>query len=164
MTTIKSGKNTGDTGYCFLISGRRVKKNNKLVKTYAAIDDAICHLGFLKTLISAKSVIADITKIQKDLFLVNACLCDGKKNREIEKSTRFLDTQINKLLTKIKPRKKFIIPGINRREALTHIARSKVRIAEITAVDAAGPRNAIKYLNRLSKYLFLLGCIRNPKF
>ncbi len=111
----KTNKNTGDDGYCFLISGKKVKKSHRLVKVYAATDDVICHLGFLKTNLPAgnKRLGAAITRIQKDLVLLNAYLSGGRKKEEINAAVGFLDKEVEKLKSETKPLKKFMIPGTN---------------------------------------------------
>jgi cob(I)alamin adenosyltransferase len=158
MNSKKAKKSTGDCGYCFLISGKKVKKNHKLVKIYGCIDDVICNLGLVKVNLAHKDkkTTSVLTSIQKELISLNGCLHKDKKAKDKKTSTAFLDKEIAVLRSKMQPLNKFLIPGKNKAEVTAHIARAKTRLAEIAAVDYGGSPQAVKYLNHLSKYLFLL--------
>lgn len=131
---------TGDKGATSLWGGKRVKKSHKIIETVGVIDELIAWLGLLK-----------LTKIQKDLMVINSCLAGYKRKIPNEK---WLEEEIDKMETRLPKLKNFILPQNN-----IHIARAVCRRAERVVVSLTPnpyPLTAIKYINRLSDYLFVL--------
>ena len=155
----KTNKNCGDCGYTSGGCGIRIKKNHKLVKAFAAIDSALCFMGYLKADLKGaknKKLAQDLTQIQRDMFLLSGHLYGVARTKKLKEAIDFLDRKISVLLSRPKPLNCFVIPGKNKTEALAHIVRAQVRLAEIAVVDLGKSQIAVKYLNRMSKYLFLL--------
>ena len=76
----------------------------------------------------------------------------GRKS-DLKPEITLLEKSIEARAAKMKPPRKFVLPGANEREALAHIARAKARICEILAWELKAREPAV-YLNRLSDALF----------
>jgi cob(I)alamin adenosyltransferase len=145
MLTGKIYTRTGDRGMTGLLGGGRVKKSAKVIEALGAVDELIAWLGLLK-----------LTKIQKDLMVINSCLAGYKGIVPKEKR---LEEEIDKMQTKLPLLANFILP-----QNKIHIARAVCRRAERAVVNSgqsAKNRQMIKYLNRLSDYLFVLARYRD---
>jgi cob(I)alamin adenosyltransferase len=159
----------GDQGQTSLGDGRRVAKHDARVEAYGTVDEANAAIG-LARLHSRDAIDADamLARIQNDLFDLGADLCTPEDGRRNEGALRILAAQVDRLEREIDamnehlaPLKSFILPGGTALAAYLHLARTVTRRAErlVVALAAAEPVNpeAIKYLNRLSDHLFVLG-------
>jgi cob(I)alamin adenosyltransferase len=111
--------------------------------------------------------------IQQDMFDAGADLSTpfaadekaGKKLRIVESQTRRLERTIDEYNDKLAPLNSFVLPGGTPLAASLHVARTMVRRAERLSVALASRdqinQEAVKYLNRLSDLLFVLGRVAN---
>jgi cob(I)alamin adenosyltransferase len=159
----------GDKGETSLGDGRRVAKDDVRVEAYGTVDETNAAIG-LARLHSAQVPDADamLARIQNDLFDLGADLCTPEDGRKHEGALRILATQVDRLEHEIDamnvtlaPLTSFILPGGTPLAAYLHLARTVARRAERLVVTLAErePVNpeAVKYLNRLSDHLFVLG-------
>jgi cob(I)alamin adenosyltransferase len=159
----------GDQGQTSLGDGRRVAKHDARVEAYGTVDEANAAIG-LARLHSRDVIDADamLARIQNDLFDLGADLCTPEDGRRNEGALRIVAAQVDRLEREIDamnehlaPLKSFILPGGSALAAYLHLARTVTRRAErlVVALAEAEPVNpeAIKYLNRLSDHLFVLG-------
>lgn len=154
----------GDEGTTSLVGGKRVPKNHPRVEAYGNVDELISHIGLLRAELSSEfdSV---LRRIQSDLMLGAAHLASlengTKMNSFPEEKISFLENEIDILYKLLPPQKAFILPSSPREASLCHIARCVCRRAERSSLfieDRNDNQNrVIKYLNRLSDYLFTLG-------
>jgi cob(I)alamin adenosyltransferase len=163
---------TGDKGETALYGGTRVSKASARVEAYGTIDELNSFMGFAKTEIKDEQVLTQLTKIQFDLFTVGSesatpadklTLSNGKSRLalmisdiEIEELENWMD-QFEK---ELEPLQYFILPGGGKSGTSLHICRTVCRRAERSLVflnesEEVRPE-LIKYLNRLSDYLFVL--------
>jgi cob(I)alamin adenosyltransferase len=149
----KTKMGTGDLGFTDLFGGRRVPKTHRRVKLNALLDDLSSLLGLLKTGLRGKATKAEISAAQAGLIKA-AGIVAGMKS-DLKPETSAIEALINRLAGKIRPPKKFVLPGSNETEALAHLARTKTRVCEILAWELKAKAPAV-YLNRLSDYLFLV--------
>ena len=165
----------GDKGETSLGDGRRVPKHATRVEAYGTVDEANAAIG-LARLHTAAHPEADamLARIQNDLFDLGADLCTPEDGRKTEGALRIVAAQVDRLETEIDamnahlaPLTSFILPGGTPLAAHLHLARTVTRRAErlVTALAQAEPVNpeAVKYLNRLSDHLFVLGRHVNDK-
>lgn len=143
---------TGDIGFTDLFGGRRVPKTHCRVKLNALIDELSALLGLLKTGLRGKSRKAEISAAQAGLIKASGVIAGMKA--DLKKETASLERVIEVRAAKVKPSKRFVVPGANETEALAHLARAKTRVCEILAWELKAKAPAV-YLNRLSDYLFL---------
>jgi len=143
----------GDLGFTDLFGGRRVHKTHRRVKLNALIDELSALLGLVKTGVKDKGTKEEISAAQAALVRTSGLIAGmkGALKEETEALAAFIDAGSGKL----KPLKKFVLPGTNETEALAHLARAKARICELLAWELKAKAPAV-YLNRLSDYLFLL--------
>lgn len=148
----KPRRGSGDLGFTDLFGGRRVPKTDRRVKLNALLDDLSSLLGLLKTALPRK-LKDDVSFSQAGLIKASGLIAGMKGG--LAEETAGLEARISALSEKVRPPKKFVLPGANETEALAHIARAKSRICEILAWELKAKNPAV-YLNRLSDYLFLV--------
>ncbi len=155
----------GDKGATSLGDGKRVAKHDPRVAAYGAVDEANAAIGVARLHVSG-AVDEMLQRIQNDLFDLGADLCrpdDGKREalRIVDAQVDRLEAEIDALNAALAPLTSFVLPGGTKAAAHLHVARTLARRAEreITALAAAQPVNeaAIRYINRLSDHLFVLG-------
>ncbi|RMD69838.1 MAG: cob(I)yrinic acid a,c-diamide adenosyltransferase [Gammaproteobacteria bacterium] len=148
---------TGDKGTTGLGDGRRVAKDDPRIEALGTVDELNSFLGLLAT--RASSLRGDILAIQQTLFdLGGEISLPGQALLQEEKVSR-LEARIEALNRPLPPLEEFILPGGCEAAALAHVSRSVCRRAERRLVTLAHrePVNptSLKYLNRLSDYLFV---------
>jgi cob(I)alamin adenosyltransferase len=168
---------TGDDGTTGLGSGERRLKSDPRVEAYGTVDEANAAIGLarLHTATASPEIDAMLSRIQNDLFDLGADLClpdtgktlDYEPLRVIAAQTARLEADIDRLNKQLKPLKSFILPGGSPAAATLHLARTVTRRAERMMVALAeNPvehvnREGIKYINRVSDFLFVAGRVVN---
>ena len=153
---------TGDTGTTSLVGGTRVSKAHPRVMAYGDLDELISWLGLIRCETSERAL--PLRRIQIHLMNVSAHLANDGRSARLkpldEAETAFLESEIDRMTAAVPPQTAFILPGEPREASLCHIARTVCRRAERCAVqiDPRTPQDeaAIRYVNRLSDYLFAL--------
>lgn len=166
---------TGDKGETSLVYGMRVAKDAPRVEAYGTCDEANSVIGAALSLLPESTDWSELREvlhsIQTKLFHIGAELAtpEGKKVRWPiqEEDVLYLEQQIDKLDETLPPLANFILPGGHPAAATLHIARTVVRRAERSAVRIMETEQineiALKYLNRLSDYLFVAARYVNNK-
>jgi len=158
----------GDQGKTSLIGGTRVPKSHIRIETYGTVDELNSFIGLLNDLVVDVKINADLKEIQDRLFTVGSSLaCDLEKDSALkipdlkEEDITGLELAMDAMNEVLAPMKSFIIPGGHQAISTAHIARCVCRRAERWCVnmqeeDLFVETLVIKYLNRLSDYLFTL--------
>ena len=158
----------GDLGETSLGDGHRVAKHNARVAAYGTVDELNAALGVARLHSAETPADAWLVRIQNDLFDVGADLATPAESRwpgmqrvGDEEVTR-LEGWIDQLNDELPPLKEFILPGGGPVGASFHQARTVCRRAErlVLALMDADPEvgdGVMRYLNRLSDYLFVAG-------
>ena len=154
---------TGDAGTTALFGGKRVSKADLRVDAYGTVDELNSYLGLL----FEEDL---IIQIQDRLFTIGAILATEPGNTKVkvprlsEEDVIVLEKAIDKMEESLEPMKHFILPGGHPTVSFCHIARTVCRRAEriVVALDNVDPL-VIKYLNRLSDYLFVLSRFLSKK-
>lgn len=157
---------SGDLGETSLWGGARVQKSHPRVNAYGTLDEANSTLGLGLSFLPAEEVIIfdRLTRIQNELFQVGAELAtpNGKKNSAAlisETEIKKLESEIDEMDASLPALKNFILPSGSSAGSALHLARTIVRRAERECVALTGEDVAraevIRYLNRLSDYLFV---------
>jgi len=169
---------TGDKGTTALGTGDRVAKHDVRVETYGTTDEVNSVLGLARLHTSdLPEIDVALSRIQNDLFDLGADLCfpesdeplDYEPLRVTDAQVGWLETEIDHLNGDLEPLNSFILPGGTPLAAHLHHARTVSRRAErlCVALGEAEPgkvSNAVlKYLNRLSDYLFVAARWCNDK-
>ncbi len=162
----------GDKGKTSLGDGSRVSKNSIRIDAIGTVDEVNAFLGICRLYVDSE--ISDVLgKIQNDLFDVGADLCcpedrsTGKTLRLEAPRTLWIESQIDALNAFLEPLNSFVLPGGSEAASFLHGARTLTRRAERILVALAEAEKVnpevIKYINRLSDYLFVLGRFLNDK-
>ena len=164
---------TGDKGTTSLFGGTRVPKDHIRIESYGTVDELNSYIGLIRDQEMSAHYKEILIEIQDRLFTVGAILAtppekEVMKNGElrlqklgiIESDIELLENEIDAMESELPPMTHFVLPGGHTTVSYCHIARCICRRAERLAVqlshNEAVPEIAIKYLNRLSDYLFVL--------
>ena len=167
---------TGDKGDTALGDGSRVRKDAVRVAAYGTVDELNATLG-LARLHADGDADASLARIQNDLFDLGADLCTpGFENDDAAERPRLrmvvaqverLEAEIDGMNARLQPLRSFVLPGGTPLAAHLHLCRTVCRRAERRCVTLAGeePVNpeAVRYLNRLSDWLFVAGRVANDE-
>jgi len=162
---------TGDDGTTGLQGGKRVSKSSKRISAYGSVDEINSILGIVLSHNIDKDLIQLLTKIQNDLFVAGSDLSKPDLSDESNRITyvmiEFLEAKIDEFEKELGPLTNFILPGGNQVASLIHYARTITRRTEIQVVTLSKDEKindyCIKYLNRLSDLLFVLGRLVNKR-
>lgn len=159
---------TGDKGATSLIGGVRVPKHHIRIESYGTVDELNSQLGMVADLCNNTEIGAWIREVQDRLFTLGSELATAP-GKDIkmklpdlhDEDVAWLESHIDAMNETLPEMRSFIIPGGNLGASACHVARCICRRAEriCVAMDEAGetvPELAIKYLNRLSDFLFVL--------
>ncbi len=158
----------GDLGKTSIIGGSNIDKHNIRIEAYGTVDELNSYLGLLSSCpyLDFKKHEKELIIIQNCLFQIGASLASQNsinkiKPSEIERIESFID-HIELILPQLKS---FILPGGDIWSSYAQISRSVCRRAErrithLNTVDEIDS-NIIKYINRLSDYLFVLARLIN---
>ena len=159
---------TGDDGTTGLAAGPRRRKDDLRVEAYGTVDEANAAIG-LARLSTTDDVELDrtLSAIQNDLFDLGADLSTPPSDkplgyeplRIVEAQVDRLEREIDSLNADLAPLRSFVLPGGTPAAAALHLARTIARRAErlMVALAAQEPVGApaLKYVNRLSDFLFV---------
>ncbi len=164
---------SGDGGTTALGTGERRRKDDQRIETYGTVDEANSAIGVVRLATAADPALAGLdamlARIQNDLFDLGADLCapdSGKPLpyeplRVVEAQVERLEGDIDALNAELAPLRSFVLPGGSAAAAALHVARTVTRRAERLLVtleampDEPVGAPAMKYLNRLSDFLFV---------
>ena len=156
----------GDAGQTSLGDGSRVPKDALRVDAYGTVDEANATIGLLR-LHAGHDAEADamLGRIQNDLFDVGSDLCvpgvEADRLRLTDAPAVRLEAEIVAMNAALAPLDSFVLPGGTAAATHAHLARTVTRRAErlVVALAAAEPVNpaVVRFLNRLSDHMFVLG-------
>ena len=158
----------GDEGKTSLIGGTKVPKSHMRIETYGTVDELNSYIGLVSDMCADAKVQIVLNEVQDRLFTVGSSLaCDPDKEPHLkipdlkEEDIAGLELAMDAMNEVLAPMKSFIIPGGHQAISTAHIARCVCRRAERWCVnmqeeDLFVETLVIKYLNRLSDYLFTL--------
>ena len=166
--SLKIYTKTGDLGKTSLIGGTKVSKSNMRIETYGTVDELNSYMGLVSDNCSDDHSKKTLKEIQDRLFTIGSSLaCDPDKEQKMkipdlkETDVELLENEIDKMNEMLPEMKFFILPGGHVAISTTHIARCVCRRAERWCVNMQEHNLfveplIVKYLNRLSDYLFVL--------
>jgi len=158
---------TGDDGTTGLIGGARVKKNNIRLEAYGTVDELNSYIGVVRSLQKEEHADLILEKIQNKLFVIGAHLASDETIEMIKSQLPcgvtdilMLEDEMDQMMAVLPPLNNFILPGGSHASSFCHVARTVCRRAERRIVELSDKTevdsNLIKYINRLSDYLFVL--------
>ena len=159
---------TGDDGTTGLVDGSRIPKDAPRMAAIGDVDELNAAIGMVALHLDGEAL-ARLRMIQNDLFDLGADLATPGDDftpgemtlRVVAKQVSRLEAELDLMNEALRPLSSFILPGGSAAGAALHVARTVCRRAERKAVSAARSISlnpeALKYLNRLSDYLFVMG-------
>ena len=157
---------TGDQGLTSLIGGTRVKKSHLRIESYGTVDELNSHIGLVRDQPVNSQRKNFLKEIQDRLFTIGASLASDpdKSTMKIpdlhEQDIILLEREMDNMNEILPPLKVFVLPGGHQSVSFCHIARCVCRRAERLVIaleeESFVELLVIKYLNRLSDYLFVL--------
>lgn len=164
---------TGDKGTTALFGGTRVPKHHIRIESYGTVDELNSHIGLIRDQEMQSHYKTVLIEIQDRLFTLGAILAtppekETLKNGQprlqqlgiVESDIEYLEKEIDTMEENLPPMTHFVLPGGHTTVSYCHIARCVCRRAErlVTHLNDIEPTDTyvMKYLNRLSDYLFVL--------
>ena len=168
---------TGDKGTTSLVGGRRVKKCDQRVEAYGTVDELNSHIGMLAEMMRGQAQNLDIAFdvreqfedgckqlkwIQNQLFVIQTLLATEEEETRkklpqlSESATGELEQWIDTMDARLPKLNSFVIAGGSIAAAQAHIARTVCRRAEREIVRLDDDEMIMKFINRLSDYLFVI--------
>ncbi len=158
---------TGDKGMTSLIGGTRVPKNSARLEAYGSVDELNTYIGMIRSFPLEEQELSELVTIQTILFDVGGNLATdtsvgGLKIRlgVTEEDISVLEKAMDRMDAQLPPLKSFVLPGGDQAVSFCHIARTVCRRVERRILDMNREFEVddavIKYINRLSDYLFVL--------
>jgi len=184
---------TGDAGTTALGSGERVGKATLRISAYGTVDETNCAIGVARVHLAktaadghieleeamawARQLDSMLARVQNDLFDLGADLClpdrgdkpDHEPLRISQSQVKWLEDEIDAMNGEMVPLRSFVLPGGSPAAAALHMARTICRRAERLMVELADNPDeqvsgaALKYINRLSDYLFVASRYANDR-
>ncbi|MBA3900253.1 MAG: cob(I)yrinic acid a,c-diamide adenosyltransferase [Bacteroidetes bacterium] len=157
---------TGDKGQTSLIGGTRVPKDHIRIEAYGTVDELNSFIGLVRSQEISNRPLTTLIEIQDRLFTIGAILASDplKSKMKIpelnEEDIIFLENEIDFMNESLPEMRSFVLPGGNTTVSYCHLARCVCRRAERRIIHLAAespvPEITIRYLNRLSDYIFVL--------
>lgn len=156
---------TGDDGTTGLFGGVRVAKNDLRIEAYGTVDELNSVIGLVRLHPVPDNVAVQLSSISSVLFTLGADLATPLDPPPVYEIPRIgmehideLESWIDQFDETLEPLKSFILPGGTAAAAHLHLARTVCRRAERCIVSLASADElggfVVKYVNRLSDYLF----------
>ncbi len=157
---------TGDKGQTSLIGGTRVPKYHERIEAYGTVDELNSYIGLIRDQQIEEHAKNILIEIQDRLFTIGSSLASDPEKSKMkipdlkEEDVILLENEIDKMNESLPEMRSFVLPGGHTTVSFCHIARCVCRRAERMSINLAGhsfvSELVIKYLNRLSDYLFVL--------
>ena len=166
---------TGDQGATGLVGGERVPKDSLRIESYGTVDELQAFLGTLRAALAESGRLPEVSRpcveaihrIQQDLFDLGSTLATPAqhlaqvKNPITDERIAWLEEAMDAWNESLPPLRSFVLSGGGRFSALSHVARTVCRRCERVVLrlarDEEVPGEVLRYLNRLSDFLFVLG-------
>lgn len=168
---------TGDKGMTSLIGGERVFKTDERVEAYGSVDELAAFAALLadrlRALGGACAEVGDLERILSRLMTVEALLAVGEGGADkvaplADDAVAWLEERIDAMQEAVPPIDKFTQPGGHEAVSLCHVCRTVCRRAERAALRADQTHGvdsgALRWLNRLSDYFYLLGRLLTVRY
>lgn len=157
---------TGDAGLTSLFGGSRVSKSHYRIDAYGTIDELNSFIGLMRDQPVNQSRKEILINIQNKLFTIGSILATEPGNTKVkipslsESDIQQLESEMDNMDARLPPIKNFVLPGGHESVSFGHVARTVCRRAERLVIGLDEQEKidvlVIKYLNRLSDYLFML--------
>lgn len=162
---------TGDAGTTSLVGGTRIAKDAPRLEAYGTVDELNSHIGLVRSMTTVSYVAEVLSTIQHRLFDIGGYLaCDPEEDFQLPPGVTECDVEkiekaIDALDSHLPAHNRFILPGGSVEAAETHVARTVARRAERRIITLGSMAHVdpmvVRYVNRLSDFLFVLARFNN---
>lgn len=167
MDKFKVYTKTGDAGTTGLIGGTRVPKHHLRLEAYGTVDELNSYIGLIRSHDIESKSNEILLIIQNKLFLIGSRLATDDEKSDLkqklpleEADVLLLETEMDRMDEELPELTNFVLPGGSLANGFCHVARTVCRRAERRAIQLSCEIDInpllLKYLNRLSDYLFVL--------
>jgi len=151
---------TGDRGETSLASGKRVAKTDVRIEAYGTVDELNSTIGWLRAgMVQDEAMqVADeqLRWVQNKLFNLGAELSEAPGEWIKAEDTARLEEWIDRIQETVPPMRAFVLPAGGETVCRCHICRTVCRRAERKMIEAQRGDEGLRFVNRLSDYLFVL--------
>lgn len=152
---------TGDKGETSLASGARVPKTDVRIEAYGTVDELNSWIGLLRAGVQGsdqwmEGVQNQLEWIQNRLFNLGAALSEAPGEWIEEADVTLLEQWIDAMQTVVPKQHAFVLPAGGEAVCRCHICRTICRRAERKMIASEASKTELKFINRLSDYLFVL--------
>lgn len=158
---------TGDDGTSGLIGGTRVQKHDLRLESYGTVDELNSWVGAVRSQPVDSHTKEILISVQNNLFVIGARLATDQSKADLsarlplpESEITRLEQEMDRMLDQLPPMEHFVLPGGSQTVSFCHLARTVCRRAERRVCqlskEVSIPSEMVRYLNRLSDYLFVL--------
>lgn len=152
---------TGDKGTTSLANGQRVPKTDLRIEAYGTVDELNSWIGLLQASCSLlafdhQPVEEQLEWIQNRLFNLGAALSEAPGEWIKEEDVTQLEQWIDAMQAVVPPQRAFVLPTGSETVCRCHVCRTICRRAERKMIESKSAETALKWVNRLSDYLFVL--------
>lgn len=157
---------TGDKGSTGLLGGTRVSKGHIRIDSYGTVDELNSYLGLLRDQEVLKEKSNELIQVQNTLFVIGSSLASDPEKSKVkipelsDELVNMLEKSIDVMDSELPPMRNFVLPGGHQSVSFCHVSRCVCRRAErlVTLLSESEQVDnlVLKYLNRLSDYLFVL--------
>ncbi|WP_372750922.1 cob(I)yrinic acid a,c-diamide adenosyltransferase [Labilibaculum sp.] len=167
MNKFKVYTKTGDSGTTGLIGGTRVPKHHMRLEAYGTVDELNSYIGLIRSHDIESRSKEILLIIQNKLFLIGSRLATDEEKSDLkqklpieEADVLLLEAEMDRMDEELPELNNFVLPGGSMANGFCHVARTVCRRAERRANQLSSEIDInpllLKYLNRLSDYLFVL--------
>jgi cob(I)alamin adenosyltransferase len=157
---------TGDKGQTSLVGGTRVSKTELRIEAYGTVDELNSYVGLVRDQAVNDSRKDILKEIQDRLFTIGSILASEPEQTKKripdlhESDIELLEKEMDRMDESLEPMRFFILPGGHQSVSFGHLARTVCRRAERIVLRLSEESEVndlvVRYLNRLSDYLFVL--------
>jgi cob(I)alamin adenosyltransferase len=152
---------TGDKGETSLANGQRVAKTDARIEAYGTVDELNSWIGLLRASIqpsafSLQPSDEQLQWIQNRLFNLGAALSEAPGEWMTEADVHQLEQWIDGMQAEVPPMRAFILPAGGETVCRCHVCRTVCRRAERKMIAAQSSEIELRFINRLSDFLFVL--------
>ena len=157
---------TGDKGETSLASGQRVPKTDVRIEAYGTVDELNSWIGLLRVQTGLQPASVQITDpisldeqlqwVQNKLFDLGAALSEAPGEWIAEQNVHQLEEWIDAMQAVVPAQRAFILPAGSQTVCTCHVCRTICRRAERRMLEAQSEADELRFINRLSDYLFVL--------
>jgi cob(I)alamin adenosyltransferase len=156
----------GDKGTTSLLGGNLVPKDHPRLEAYGTLDELNSWIGLLRDQIKDEEIQKVLLRIQDRIMVGSTILADERNDASVPipeiraEDIDLLEQEIDRMEQELKPLRSFILPGGHATVSYCHLARTTCRRAERYSIKFINHSEQtgilVRYLNRLSDYLFVL--------